>query len=177
MNKTCSLSQKWSPKTTGEKLSTYKYSKDPKIWRMGHPYIILDLLVLIPFKLQHSQLIPLWKSSRSGCKKRYCHFYSCQINKDDIWLQSENNEKNPTGGVVIQKNQKQKPKADISTIDAPQGCKWCQKMRQDLLSMSIEVWCTKIAPKLKDIRKCLRKLFFFNFDNFRSLCLFWAILV
>jgi hypothetical protein len=31
----------------------------------------------------------------------------CQINKGDIWLKFENNEKNPPGGAVIQKNQKQ----------------------------------------------------------------------
>ena len=67
----------------------------------------LDLLALIPFKLQHSQLVSLWKSSHSGYKKWYCHFYTCQINKGDIWLQFENNEKNPPGGAVIQKNQKQ----------------------------------------------------------------------
>ena len=67
----------------------------------------LDLLALIPFKLKHSQLVSLWKSSHSGYKKWYCHFYTCQINKGDIWLQFENNEKNPPGGAVIQKNQKQ----------------------------------------------------------------------
>ena len=67
----------------------------------------LDLLALIPFKLQNSQLVSLWKSSHSGYKKWYCHFYTCQINKGDIWLQFENNEKNPPGGAVIQKNQKQ----------------------------------------------------------------------
>jgi hypothetical protein len=34
-------------------------------------------------------------------------FYTCQINKGDIWLQFENNEKNLPGGAVIQKNKKQ----------------------------------------------------------------------
>ena len=53
----------------------------------------LDLLALIPFKLQHSQLVSLWKFSHCGYKKWYCHFYSCQINKSDIWLQFEKNEK------------------------------------------------------------------------------------
>ena len=33
--------------------------------------------------------------------------YTRQINKGDIWLQFENNEKNPPDGAVIQKNQKQ----------------------------------------------------------------------
>ena len=35
------------------------------------------------------------------------HFYACQTNKGDIWLQFESIEKNPPGGSVIQKNQKQ----------------------------------------------------------------------
>ena len=43
----------------------------------------------------------------------------------------------------------------------PQGSQGCQKMRQDLLNMPIEVWCAKIAPKLKNIRKSLKKQGFF----------------
>ena len=39
--------------------------------------------------------------------ERDSYFYACQINKGDIWLQFENSEKNPPGGSVIQKNQKQ----------------------------------------------------------------------
>jgi hypothetical protein len=54
-------------------------------------------------------------------------------------------------------------------------------MRQDPLNMPFEVWCAKIAPKLKNTQKSLRKhsffdIFFFNFENFRSLCLYGAIL-
>ena len=33
----------------------------------------------------------------------------------------------------------------------PRGSQGCQKMRQDLLNMPFEVWCTNIAPKLKNI--------------------------
>ena len=77
------------------------------IWCQFLPIITLELLALIPFKLQHSQLESLWKSNHSGYEKWYCHFYTCQINKGGIWLQFENNEKNPPGGAVIQKNQKQ----------------------------------------------------------------------
>ena len=56
-----------------------------------------------------------------------------------------------------------------------------QKMHQDPLNMPVEVWCAKIAPKLKNIRKSLGKQgffwhFFFNFDGFWSLCLWGAIL-
>ena len=32
----------------------------------------------------------------------------------------------------------------------PQGSQGYQKMRQDPLNMPIEVWCAKIAPKLKN---------------------------
>ena len=67
----------------------------------------LDLLALFSFKLQHSQLVSLWKFSHCGYKKWCCHFYSCQINKSDIWLQFEKNEKNPPDGADMQKNQKQ----------------------------------------------------------------------
>ena len=67
----------------------------------------------------------------------------------------------------------------ISAIDAPaRGPRGlgCQKMLQDLLNMPLEVWCAKIAPKMKNIQKSLRKQgffwhFFFNFDGFWSLCL------
>ena len=33
----------------------------------------------------------------------------------------------------------------------PQGCQGCQKMPQDPLNMQVEVWCAKIAPKLRNI--------------------------
>ena len=56
-----------------------------------------------------------------------------------------------------------------------------QKMCQDPLNMPIEVWCTKIASKLKNIQKVSENRsfwhLFFNFVDFWSLCLFWAILV
>jgi hypothetical protein len=61
-------------------------------------------------------------------------------------------------------------------LTRPQGSHGCQKMRQYPLNMPVEVWCAKIAPKLKNIRKSLRKQgffwhLFFNFDGFWSLCL------
>jgi hypothetical protein len=77
-------------------------------------------------------------------------------------------------------------KTNLKTLVSPllmrsQGSQWCQKMRQDPLNMPVEVGCTKIAPKLKNIRKSLRKQgffwhFFFNFDGFWSLCLLGVIL-
>ena len=52
----------------------------------------------------------------------------------------------------------------------PQGSQGCQKMRQGQLNTPFEVWCTKVAPKLKNIWNTLRKqgffYFFFCFDNF-----------
>ena len=42
------------------------------IYIMG--YFTLDLLALISFKLQHSQLVSLWKTSHCGFEKWYCHF-------------------------------------------------------------------------------------------------------
>ena len=36
-------------------------------------------------------------------------------------------------------------------LTRPQGSKGCQKMCQDPLNMHVEVWCTKIALKLKNI--------------------------
>ena len=44
----------------------------------------------------------------------------------------------------------------------PQGSHGCQKMRHNPLNMPVEVWCAKIAPKLNNIRKCLRKQAFFD---------------
>ena len=77
--------------------------------------------------------------------------------KTDIWLQFENDEKNPP---VIQKNKKQILKSWYFYYwCAPKGC---QKMRQYLLNMPLEVWCAKIAPKLKNIQECLRKQGFFE---------------
>jgi hypothetical protein len=47
-------------------------------------------------------------------------------------------------------------------------------MRQDPLKMPVEVWCAKIAPKLKNIWKSLRKQGFF--DIFSSiLMVFWRL--
>ena len=65
-------------------------------------------------------------------------------------------------------------------LKRPQGSQGCQKIRQGPLSTPFEVWCAKIALKLKNIQKSQRKQgffdLFFNFDDFRSLCLFGAIL-
>ena len=49
----------------------------------------------------------------------------------------------------------------------PQGFQGCQKMGQDPLNMPHEVWCANIAPKLKNIQKCLWKQGFF--DDFSSI--------
>ena len=66
-------------------------------------------------------------------------------------------------------------------LTRPQGSQGCQKIRQDPLKMPVEVWCAKIAPKLKNIWKYLRKQGFFDIFSsilmvFLSLCLLEAIL-
>ena len=92
----------------------------------------LDLFALNPFKLQYSLLVSLWKPSHCGYKKWYFHFYSCQINKSDIWLQFEKNEKNPPEGADMQKNQKQILKLLYlhywSAPRGPRGVKRCAKI-------------------------------------------------
>ena len=56
------------------------------------------------------------------------------------------------GGATAQKNLKTNTKTLISSIwTHPWGPQGCQKMRQDPLNMPFEVWCAKIAPKLKNI--------------------------
>jgi hypothetical protein len=57
-------------------------------------------------------------------------------------------------------------KTNLKTLVSPllmrsKGSQGCQKMPQDPLNMPVEVWCAKIAPKLKNIQKSLRKQGFF----------------
>jgi hypothetical protein len=62
------------------------------------------------------------------------------------------------GGATTEKNLKTYIKTLISSIwMCPQGPQGCQKMCQDPLNTSFEVWCAKIASKLKNIRKSLKK--------------------
>ena len=44
----------------------------------------------------------------------------------------------------------------------PKRSQGCQKMGQDPLKMPAEVWCAKIAPKLKNIWKTLKNQGFFD---------------
>ena len=56
----------------------------------------------------------------------------------------------------------------------PQGSLRCQNMRQGPLNTSFEVWCTNIAPKLKNIWNTLRKQgFFWHFCSI--LIIFWSL--
>jgi hypothetical protein len=63
-------------------------------------------------------------------------------------------------------------------LTRPQGSQGCQKMHQDPLNMPVEVWYAKIAPKLRNIQKSLRKQVIF--DIFSSIlmvfevCVFWG---
>ena len=52
-------------------------------------------------------------------------------------------------------------------LTRPQGSQGCQNVRQYPRNMPVEVWCAKIAPKLKNIWKCPRKQGFF--DSFSSI--------
>ena len=62
------------------------------------------------------------------------------------------------GGATTQKNLKTNTKTLISFIwTRPQGPQGCQKMRQEPLNTPFEVWCAKIAPKLKTVQKYQRK--------------------
>ena len=66
-------------------------------------------------------------------------------------------------------------------LTRPQGSQGCQKMLQDPLNMPVGVWRAKIALKLKNIWKCLRKQGFFDIFSsmlmvFLNLCLLVAIL-
>ena len=82
------------------------------------------------------------------------------------------------GGATTQKNLKTNNKNLIYSIwTRPQEPQGCQKMRHDPLNTLFEVWCAKIAPKLKNIQKSPRKQGFF--DIFPSIlmvfevCVFW----
>ena len=56
------------------------------------------------------------------------------------------------GGATTQRISKPNAKTLIFSIWIhPQGSQGGQKMRQDPLKMPFEVWCTNIAPKLKNI--------------------------
>ena len=118
----------------------------------------LDLLALIPFKLQHSQLISLWKPSHCGYEKWYCHFYTCQIIKGDIWLQFEYNEKNPPGGSVIQKNQNKILKSwYLHYWRSLRGARDVKISGWTPLTIFWWFWSTNIEPKLRNIQKSVRK--------------------
>ena len=62
-----------------------------------------------------------------------------------------------------------------SLLTRPQGSQGFQKMRPDPLNMPVEVWCAKIAPKLKNIWKYLRKQGFF--DIFSSILMVFEVCV
>ena len=71
--------------------------------------------------------------------------------KADIGQQFHKSEKSARGRhryKIIKTN----PKTHVSLLlTRPQGSQGCQKKRQDPLNMPVEVWCAKIAPKLKNI--------------------------
>ena len=122
--------------------------------------------------------VSLWKFSHCGYKKWFCHFYSCPINKSDIWLEKWKNEKNPPDGADMQKNKKTNLWTLVSPLlTCPQGAQGCQKMWKDPLNLNLEVWCANMQPKLHNIWKTVRKhgflmIFFCNFDSFLKIMQF-----
>ena len=83
----------------------------------------------------------------------YFHFYTWQINKGDIWLQFENNEKIRQVALSYRKSKTNTKKLISPLLTRPKGCQGCLKMPQDLLNMPYEVWCAKIAPKRHKLQK------------------------
>ena len=98
-----------------------------------------------------------WNSRDYGSNVAICHFLKPATNKGDFRLYFLLVEKSCRGrhhSEILKTN----TKTLISSIYMwAQGPHWCQKMRQDPLNMPFEVWCAKIAPKLKNIGKSLRK--------------------
>jgi hypothetical protein len=81
----------------------------------------------------------------------------CQINKSDIWLQVDKNEKNLPDGADMQKNQKQILELFISTIDVPPGVPGVSKEAPGPTKFKfggLVRWCVFLT------------IFFFNFDSF-----------
>ena len=122
-----------------------------------------------------------WNSRDYGSNVAKCHFLKPETNKGDFRLYF----------VLVEKNCRGRHHSEILKINIrtliysirirPQGSLGCQKMCKGPLNMPFEVWWANIAPKLKNIQNTLKKqgvflTFFFNFDEFWSLCLFGAIL-
>jgi hypothetical protein len=77
------------------------------------------------------------------------HFFSHKQAKVTSDL---NHLKKVIGGATTQKNLKTNTKTLIFSIwILPQESQGCQKMRLDPLNTPFEIWCAKIAPKLKNI--------------------------
>ena len=62
-------------------------------WKPCFPVWNLTKIQLFHTGSDSIQITTLTACITSGYEKWYRHFYTCQINKGDIWLQFENNEK------------------------------------------------------------------------------------
>ena len=99
-----------------------------------------------------------------------CHFLKAKTNKGDFIHYFELVVKSCRGRhhwEILKTNIKTLIKSIWIRPQEPLGC---QKMRQDPLNMSFEIWCANISPKLKNIQNTVRKQgffdIFFNFDDF-----------
>ena len=122
-----------------------------------------------------------WNSRDYASNVAICHFLKPETNKGDFRLYFELVEKSCRGRHHSEISKTNAKTLIFSIWIRPQGSRGYQKMRQDPLNMLFEVWCANIAPKLKNIWKCLRKQVFFDIffpilTVFRSLCLSGAIL-
>ena len=122
----------------------------------------LDLFASDPFKIMLSKGGFLWKLRNCGYSTEKNTIFDELDYKADTGQHFHKSEKSARWRhrhKIIKTNLK----THISPLlTRPQGSKGCQKMCQDPLNMPFEVWCANIAPKLKNIRKCLRKQLFFD---------------
>ena len=90
------------------------------------------------------------------------NFFNDLDYKADIWQHFHRIEKS-----ARRRHRHKIIKTNLKTLVSPllmctQGSQGCQKICKDPLNIPVQVWCAKIAPKLKNILKCLRKQGFFD---------------
>ena len=134
----------------------------------------LDLFASDPFKIMLSKGGILWKLWNCD-KTSILNDLDYKADIGQHFHKSEESARWRHCHKIIKKNLKTLVSPLLTRSQRSQG--W-QTMRQDSLNMPVEVWCAKIAPKLKNIWKSLRKQGFF--DIFSSIlmvfevCVFWG---
>ena len=115
-----------------------------------------------------------WSFRNYGSNVAIYNFFKPESNKGEFRLYFELFEKSCRGRHHSEISKTNAKTLIFSIWIRPQGSPGCQKMRQDPLNMLFEVWCANIAPKFKNIRKCLRKQVFFDIF-FPILMVFWSL--